>query len=608
MKIFFRNIIVATMALCSVAAYGQRFAVLSDIHVTPGNANESYLKQAVQEINADAYDAIIVDGDLSNEGSDEQLVNVKNILSEVTAPLYIIPGNHENNWSQSATKSFIDLWGNDRFVFVQDSLVVVGINCGPFMKMGDGHVKQEDLHWLESTLDSLARPGRRVLSFCHYALNPDLDNYADYIKILERYSVVAHINGHYHTWQRWTGGDIEGVAVRALEMRNDVPGYSVIEIDSDWVHIYNKRIGERREAKYAFAARSSHKPWKGGERAQWTSPEGFDVSCVWADSASIFTRLGFDGDNVLFGTSTGKARAVSASTGALQWSASLGASLFSRPVKLSGKSIAFPGAEGIAMVDARTGRISKSIRSKQGPYVADGTVYGKRLYQGGYKRFECRNANNGALLWSYDSIGNYCQAAPYVDSNDVIFGAWDTNLRCLDARTGRLHWSWNNGSSANLLSPGNVVPVVTDSLVIIVAPDRYITAIDRATGKTVWRDNSHKYRESLGASEDLSRVYAKTMDGTLVAVDARSREFKELWEVDLGIGYEHAPCIVLEKDGVIYGGSRQGKVWAVDADSHSLLWLLPLGVSEVNGIDVNPATGDIYVSLIEGTIFRIKRI
>jgi outer membrane protein assembly factor BamB len=159
-----------------------------------------------------------------------------------------------------------------------------------------------------------------------------------------------------------------------------------------------------------------------------------------------------------------------------------------------------------------------------------------------------------------------------------------------------------------LLSPGNVVPVVTDSLVIIVAPDRYITAIDRATGKTVWRDNSHKYRESLGASEDLSRVYAKTMDGTLVAVDARSREFKELWEVDLGIGYEHAPCIVLEKDGVIYGGSRQGKVWAVDADSHSLLWLLPLGVSEVNGIDVNPATGDIYVSLIEGTIFRIKRI
>jgi outer membrane protein assembly factor BamB len=204
-------------------------------------------------------------------------------------------------------------------------------------------------------------------------------------------------------------------------------------------------------------------------------------------------------------------------------------------------------------------------------------------------------------------LTNYCQAAPVVSGNDVIFGAWDTNLRCLDVATGRLKWVWNNGKSVNLYSPGNVVPVVTDDMVIIVAPDRYMTALDRKTGKELWRDNSHKYRESLGVSADGTRVYAKTMEGELVAVDATSREFKELWTVDMGLGYEHAPCIVVERDGVVYAGSRRGILTAVDPVAKTVLWSLPIGVSEINGIDIDPTTGDVWVSLIEGTIYRIEK-
>ena len=74
-----------------------------------------------------------------------------------------------------------------------------------------------------------------------------------------------------------------------------------------------------------------------------------------------------------------------------------------------------------------------------------------------------------------------------------------------------------------------------------------MTAIDRATGKTIWRDNSHRYREAFGHSEDGKTVYAKTMDGELVAVDATAPVFSELWTLDMGLGYEHALRIVLEK-------------------------------------------------------------
>ena len=158
-----------------------------------------------------------------------------------------------------------------------------------------------------------------------------------------------------------------------------------------------------------------------------------------------------------------------------------------------------------------------------------------------------------------------------------------------------------------MLGPGNVVPVVTDDKVIIVAPDRYMTAIDRRTGRQLWRDKSHRYREALGVSEDGKRAYSKTMDGELVAVSTDGDTFKELWTVDMGLGYEHAPCIVVEKDGVVYAGSRRGIVTAVDPQTRKVLWSLPVGVSEINGIDLDPTGGDLYVSLIEGTIFRIHK-
>lgn len=611
----FCSTIIALLAAGCLTASAQRIAVLSDVHVTPGNECDRQLRKAVEDINATPFDLVVVNGDLSNEGSDAELANVKGILDGIRHPLVVLPGNHENNWSQSATKTFVDLWGNDRFVTTVDSLVLVGINCGPYMKMGDGHIKQEDLHWLKATLDSLATDGRRVLSFNHYPLLPDIDNVADYLEVIEQYPVIAHINGHYHTWRTYTAGgdgtgsDLPCIMTRALDMRDGTFGYAQIEVSPEWISVYDKTVGQPRKAMFAFPARKAHAKAKLPERAALEVPAGFTVEKVWTDSASIFTRMAFDADNIYFGNSLGQARAVDRHTGKLRWSVPMGASLFSRPTVLKGGKVAFPRHDGIALLDARKGRQTALLKSKEGPYVADGTLTpdGKAYIQGGYKRIERRNPSSGKLVWSYDSLFNYCQAAPAIDGKDLVFGAWDTNLRCLDLGTGRLRWAWNNGKTANMLGPGNVVPVIVGDKVFTVAPDRYMTAIDRATGRTLWRNNAHRYRESLGHSEDFSRIYAKTMDGELVAVDATAPDFRELWTVDMGIGYDHAPCIVLEHDGNIYVGSRRGIVTIVRADGSGIVASLPLGVSEINGFDIDPATGDIFVSLIEGTVYRIAK-
>ncbi len=593
-----------------------KIAILSDTHVTPGNKCDSMLRVAVDEINSQDFDLVIVNGDLSNEGSDAELKNVASILSKLKQKCYVVPGNHENNWSQSAGKTFVDIFGADRFVTMVDSTVIIDLNCGPFMKMGDGHIKQEDLHWLRATLDSLATPGRRVLSLNHYPLLNDLDNYRDYITLLEDYPVIAHINGHYHTWRTYnaggenSGNDLPCVMVRALDMRDGTYGYSEVEFDADSVRVFNKNIGQPRDLKYSFAANTRHSRLHPEEVAPLKAPEGYNVALLHADKASVFTRPGFTANGIVFGNSLGEVVSIDRNTGKEQWKYTTNASLYSRPVALEGgKTVAVPANDGIHILSAATGKEIAFHPTKEGPYVADGVVNGKNYLQGAYKRFESRDARSGKVNWTFDSINNYCQAEPAIDGNDIIFGAWDTYLRCLDSKSGKLRWKWSNGKSANMLGPGNAVPVISGDKVFIVAPDRFMTAIDRKTGKTLWRDNSVRYRESMGHSEDYKTIYAKTMDGELVAVDATAPEHSKRWTVDLGIGYDHAPCPIIEVDGIVYAGSRRGIVTMTDVRGSEprLIATLNLGRSEINGIDKDPVSGDLFITLTEGTVWKITK-
>ena len=607
MKEKFRLMMVLAVVMMTVAAQAQKLAILSDIHVTPGNANETQLRKAVAEINACDADAVLLTGDLTNEGSDEQLLGVKGIMDGVTKPLYVIPGNHENNWSQSACKTFVDLWGNDRFVFEVGRLVVVGMNCGPFMKMGDGHIKQEDLLWLDRTLKERVKPGMRVLSVNHYPILDDLDNYQDYVNILKKYPVVTHQCGHYHAWKQYETCGISGLMVRALDMGGGDYGYTLLDVDLDrnWIHVYNKPIGKDPELKYAYKINLDFDGLP-ATKVDNQVASNIVINKVYADNASIFTRLGVDEQCIYFGNSLGEAKALDKRTGQVKWQYKTDAMLFSRPA-VDKRYVVVPTADRrLVWLDKKNGRQVWQAEAN-GPFVADGVVVDGILYQGGYKTFQAWDVKRHKLLWSYNDINNYCQAAPVVDGGDVIFGAWDTYLRVLDRKTGSLRWQWNNGKNTNLYSPGNVVPVVTADKVVIVAPDRVTTALSRRDGTQIWREkNDNKVRESLGRSSDGRVAYAKTMDGELVAMSTEGDQYQLLWKGDAGFGYEHAPCIILEHKGYIFMGSRRGMLAVFDAHTHQRVVSYKMCSSEVNGFEVDSTTGDIYCSLIEGTIYQLR--
>ena len=62
-----------------------RVAFLTDIHVTPGNVQDSLFRVAVDEINASPCDIVIFGGDLTNLGSDAELEYVHGLISRCRA-------------------------------------------------------------------------------------------------------------------------------------------------------------------------------------------------------------------------------------------------------------------------------------------------------------------------------------------------------------------------------------------------------------------------------------------------------------------------------------------------------------------------------------------
>ncbi|MCK5572964.1 MAG: metallophosphoesterase, partial [Bacteroidetes bacterium] len=76
-----------------------RFAWLSDTHVG-GGTGTSDLRAAVRDINTfHDVDFVILSGDITEYGSNAQLLTAKRTLDSLNMPYYIIPGNQDTRWS-----------------------------------------------------------------------------------------------------------------------------------------------------------------------------------------------------------------------------------------------------------------------------------------------------------------------------------------------------------------------------------------------------------------------------------------------------------------------------------------------------------------------------
>src|SRR5687768_2966836 len=127
-----------------------RFIHISDTHIgSPNGSAEEDLRRTVSDINNRTDIAfVVITGDITELGTDEELKLAKQILDELKVPYYIIPGNHDSGWSESGGQSFTRFFGYDKFIFDHSGIRFIGCASGPYVRMSDGHIPRDAVNWM----------------------------------------------------------------------------------------------------------------------------------------------------------------------------------------------------------------------------------------------------------------------------------------------------------------------------------------------------------------------------------------------------------------------------------------------------------------------------
>lgn len=589
------------------------FALLTDTHISNTNPQPlEDLQRSVADINAQPdVDFVIVSGDLTESGDRQALETVKSTLDQLRVPYYATSGNHETTWSESGVMDFSRVFGSNRFSFTYDSTFFIGFNSGPVIRMADGHVAPQDITWLQAQLDSVARQGdSKIIVITHYPLQAgDVDNWFDVTDVLRRYNVQCIMGGHYHRNLLFDCDGIPDVINRSNLRGNDsINGYSWIRI-TDSIRVSEKRIGQAPVQWLSLPFEQKHYAAPNPAlRPDYSVNEQYkQVREAWSTqlAGGIYSTPASDGYHIYIGDDIGTMYALDARTGKVQWSFATGMRIVGSPA-VEDDIVVFGSAnDTIYGLHANDGKLLWRVPTGQAVMGAATIYKGVAYIGGGDGCMRAIDIHTGEVRWTFNQLSNYVLTRPLVYRDKLYFGCWDTYFYALNLSDGSLAWRWTNGKTNGKLSPASVWPVASDGKIFITAPDRFWTCLDAETGAQIWRTNQYKVRETVGLSEDGKTVYSKCMWDDIVALDAMARELKERWVTNAEFGYEHDPCMPLEKGGTLWVGTKNGLLIGMDAKTGQVMWRHKIGNSILN--TVLPLSGkESIVTSSEGTITRIK--
>ncbi len=242
---------------------------------------------------------------------------------------------------------------------------------------------------------------------------------------------------------------------------------------------------------------------------------------------------------------------------------------------VQGSNVVVPSTDGqVYCLDLRNGHVRWQQPTNKATVASAALFRNMAIVAGSDGHCRAWDINSGKLQWDFDSIRNFVETKPLIYDNKVYFGSWGNDFYALDAVTGKRVWTWNNGSSNRMFSPAACWPVAVDNKVFIVAPDNYMTVMDANSGQVLWRqrDTANRVRESMGLSVDSSRVYAKTMQGYIMAFNTHATTKELVWKSPVALSYEICPSPIVEYRNTVYVPTQSGIVYALAVKDGTLRW------------------------------------
>lgn len=598
-----RRLFISALLVCLLPFMAQaqqiafRFAQLTDIHLSPSNPNPTEdLLRSIAQINAtDSIDFVLVTGDITEEGDRATMEKVKSCLDLLKVKYYVALGNHETKWSDSGCTAFGEIFGGERFDFEHKGFLFLGFNSGPLMRMAYGHVVPQDIRWMTERMNQYntgdPQQNKPVILVTHYPMiEGDVDNWYEVTDAVRPYNIRLFIGGHYHRNRDLRYDGIPGVLMRSnLCDKDGKPGYGIYEITKDSIRVYTQRIGEPKKQWAGFSLTESYYERNGKAekypdfsvnkeypqvKEQWITKTGVGIYCSPA----------VEKDKVFIGDDMGYLTAYALKDGKALWRFQSGKRIVGTPAVSEG-IVVFGSADcKIYGLNAQNGNLLWTVETSE-PVLGAVTIDNGTAYIGASDHtFRAINTCNGEIKWTFTGVKGYIETKPLVTDSKVIFGAWDNTLYALNKADGRELWKWTGGLTRMHFSPAAVWPVAAEGKVFITDPQRAMTAIEIETGNTVWRTFQSMVRETIGLSEDGERIYSKTMNDSIVCYSTKGSHPHELWASNVGFGYEHAPSMQVEKEGIVFGSTKEGLIFALEAKTGKVLWKHKIGNSLISTV------------------------
>lgn len=486
----------------------------------------------------------------------------------------------------------------------------MGCASGPYVRMSDGHVPRSNIIWLDSVLQATPKDMKLVF-LNHYPIDNGLDNWYEITDRLRQFNTIAILCGHGHRNLAMDFEGITGTMGRSnLRAKAEVSGYNLVDVRTDSMIFSERRPGVEtlspwrkiRITKTNTPASKTYPRPQFGVNAKYPNVKD---KWTFASEANVISTPAVAGKNVIFGNQNGVVKSISIKNGREKWSIITGGPIFSSPAA-TGNNVVFGSADGnVYCLNPSNGKIRWKFKTESA-VLGSPLIHQSKIYIGGSDgNFRSIDSKTGKEIWRFGGLNGPVVSTPVIYEDMVIFGAWDTNLYALNIQSGKLIWKWNNGSPVRNYSPASCIPVIREGVIYVAAPDRYLSAIDAATGKSLWRSKDGGVRESIGISKDGRLVYAKSMQDTIVAYATSRENQKAAWKMNCGYGYEHVPSMLIEKDGQLFFGTKNGVVYAIDPVLRKILWVHKIDNSMVNTVRVLD-THKLIVSTMDGKVVLLE--
>ncbi len=572
-----------------VSAQKLHFAHITDTHIGSQAAAED-LNATVDDINRQAeIDFVLLTGDITEFGSDEELMQARKIIDRLKKPWYITPGNHDSKWSESGNNSFVTTFGSERFSFEKNGYLFIGTASGPNMRMGPGLVPREQIVFVDSVLKSRKNPDQPVIFVNHYPLDESLANWYDIIDRLHTMNIKATLLGHGHSNHLYNFEGIPGIMGRSnLQTKKAEAGYNLVTINQDTI-FYSERLASGKTlpvwCKVPIGANSPVNPSSNNTMAPiakktFTRPDYSmnqkypGISTCWKiqEMSDIGSGISALKNRAVYANTAGEIVAVDLGTGTKLWSYATGGKIYSTPAIDGNRVVCASTDHNIYCLDLQSG-ILIWMHPTVKPIVASPAIEANRVYIGSSEgSFRCLNLADGKLVWKFDSVKNFVESKPLILKNSVCFGSWGNSFYSLDKKTGILNWKREKLSN-RMLSPAAVWPVAAHGKIFVVAPDRHMTALDENTGTEIWDSGKYSCRESIGISTNGNLVFIKNMtEGNVDAFFTAATNQELAWECKADLGYEIAPSPLIESGKFLYVPTATGVVVAINTKTHQVAW------------------------------------